>query len=192
MSINEGLAAAEYLRCMWLSITRPDFLLPSPYLLNDPLPLGSNGQQGRFRSLDPSDQWPSQDRHCAVDVAVVRSSLRTKATGLRWVDGAKQQITDALKKKNGNADLLRAVLARGEFTILEASLALQFEKQERERRKARARIQPPPGLPPPVEAMLGCKAARDYDTGASQHEDDWEHVEPEHMRKLRECKQEGG
>jgi hypothetical protein len=45
------------------------------------------------------------------------------------VNGAEQQITDALTKKNGNADFLRAVLTRGEFTSVEASLALQLKKQ---------------------------------------------------------------
>ena len=81
-----------------------------------------------------------------MDVAVVRSSLRIPATKLRWVDGARQQLTDALTKKNGNGELLRAVLHESRFVIVEAEEALRMKKESRDRRKERAHVRPPPGL----------------------------------------------
>eukprot|EP00975_Prorocentrum_lima_P002071 449164-Prorocentrum_lima.AAC.1 len=71
--------------------------------------------KGGFDHLVNPTSGPSQDKRCAIDVAIVRSALRLPSTVMKWVDGAKQQITDALTKSHGNADLLRAVLRQGRF-----------------------------------------------------------------------------
>ena len=47
------------------------------------------------------------------------------------------QITDALTKRNGCADLLRGILQKGEFVVVEENRALQLREQERATRATR-------------------------------------------------------
>ena len=118
MAISEGLAAGEYMRCLWLAATRPDYDVARPYHLCDACPqLSVTDSKSGFDHLTHPTSGPSQDRRCAVDVSMVRAALRLPSTFLRWVDGARQQLTDAITKKAGNADLLRAVLQAGRFQI---------------------------------------------------------------------------
>ena len=147
LGISEGLAAAEFMRCLWLSATDADFNIASPYEHAERcLLVAVTDSKGGFDHLNNPTAGPSRDRRCAVDVAVVRSALRVKNTKLRWVDGARQQLTDSLTKKNGNSDLLRGVLSAGQFAIMEAEEALKMKKEAREERKERSHVHPPRGV----------------------------------------------
>ena len=50
------------------------------------------------------------------------------------MDGKRHQVADPLTKKNGNADLLRAILKKEQFVIVEEAEALKIKEEERERR----------------------------------------------------------
>ena len=80
---------------------------------------------------------PSKDRRTALDIAILRESMQDSQAFIRWVDGKRHQITDALTKRNGCADLLRGILQKGEFVVVEESRALQLREQERATRVTR-------------------------------------------------------
>ena len=69
---------------------------------------------------------------------MVRTSLTISRTVLRWVDGAKQELTDALTMLKGNADLLRAAVMEGRFAIVEEKRVFQLKEEQRVLRKERA------------------------------------------------------
>ena len=186
LGIPEGLAIGEYLRCVWLAATQSDFVASQPYTPNAhcqcPL-LGVTDSKGGFDHLTLPTSGPRQDLRCAVDVAVVRESLRLPATSLRWVDGAKQQITDALTKRLGNADLLRAILRTGVFAIVDHQAALDLKKEERDRRKLRAHVQPPHGLAASLETPASVPFV---DPDSSSTSQELLNLESEYRRDLRE------
>ena len=53
------------------------------------------------------------------------------------MDGKRHQITDPLTKKAGDADLLRAIMQKGEYVIVEEEKALRLREDERASRVAR-------------------------------------------------------
>ena len=169
---------------MWLAATQSGFVVSQPYTLNSLCPLlGVTDRKGRFDHLTLPTSGPTQDLRCVVDVAVVRESLRLPSTGLRWVDGAKQQITDALTKRLGNADLLCAILRMGVFAIVDHQAALDLKKEERNRRKQRAHVQPPPGLSVSLESTQSVPFVDPDSCDTSQELLD---LESEHRRDLSE------
>jgi hypothetical protein len=182
LAISEGLAAAEYFRCMLLEACHADFAISSPYKLSARCPvLGVTDSKGGFDHLSNPTSGPSKDRRCAVDVAVVRSALKVPGTGLRWVDGAKQQITDVLTKKNGNADLLRAVLKQSEFVITKQDVALAMKQQSKQDRVDRKALRAPKEAPTLIaHSSVTFSDVCVYDIG----EDDWLSIEPVYRTKL--------
>ena len=69
-----------------------------------------------------------------MDIAIIREAMQNHLLEIRWVDGKRQQITDPLTKRAGNADLLRGVLARGEYVLVQEFRALDIKEQERKAR----------------------------------------------------------
>lgn len=105
---------------------------------------------------------------------------------MRWVDGARQQITDCLTKKNGNADLLRAVLDLGQFAVVEAAEALELKKQARELRKQRSGTRARNGAA--VDPVLVAQSAVvEYSLDSENNPDveDLLDLEPEYATRLR-------
>jgi hypothetical protein len=145
--ISEGMAASEYLRLMWQESCVVVFSLGQPYRAeNMILGVSVADCKSGFDPLNNPTAGPSSDRRCAVDVAVVRTSLTISRTVLHWVDGAKQQLTDALTKLKGNADLFPGSRDGGTVRDVEEKKALQMKEEQRALRKERAAGQALPCL----------------------------------------------
>ena len=67
----------------------------------------------------------------------------------RWVDGKRQRSPTPITKRTGNTDLLRGVMMRGEYVLIEESRALYIKDQER---KARHLLR---GMSEPIARILG-------------------------------------
>ena len=78
----------------------------------------------------------AQRASTALDIAILRESMKESLANIRWVDGKRHQITDPLTKRNGCADLLRGILQKGEFVIVEEDRALKLREGERDARVA--------------------------------------------------------
>ena len=87
-----------------------------------------------FDHLDNISGGVTKDRRTAIDMAILKEELDESKAMVRWIDGKRHQVTDPLTKKNGNADLLRAILSRGEFVLTEESEVLKIKERERESR----------------------------------------------------------
>ena len=104
---------------------------------------------GTTRALNNTTAGPSRNKRTALDIAIIREAMQANLLDIRWVDGKRQQITDPLTKRAGNADLLRGVLMRGEYVLTEESRALDIKDQER---KARHLLR---GMSEPMARILG-------------------------------------
>ena len=183
--ISEGMAAAEYLRVMWQECTVPGFDIRFPYKAETAvLAINVTDSKGGFDHLNNPTGGPSSDRRCAVDVAIARTAMSLPLTVLRWVDGARQQLTDALTKSKGNADLLRGVLACGNFAIVEEKQALVIKEEERVRRKARSGIKAQSALLTAKSQTTATPPADDVDDI-----DDWQNLEADGTVKLKEAQE---
>ena len=87
-----------------------------------------------FDHLANTTAGPSKDKRTALDIAIIREAMHGQLLKIRWVDGKRQQITDPLTKRAGNADLLCGVLARGKYVLVEETQALDLKEQERKAR----------------------------------------------------------
>lgn len=67
------------------------------------------------------------DRRTALDVQVLREELQELAGKIRWIEHVKMPA-DALTKRHGKMDALRALLRDGVFAITEEAIALSDRK----------------------------------------------------------------
>jgi len=138
MGIDEGIMNASYLRCMFAQTTRQG--LPArevqQFSLKFPLIVVTDCKCA-YDHLHNLSGGPSKDRRTALDVAIIREELQRNQATIRWIDGKKLQITDSLTKKNGNADLLRSIIKRGQYVITDEDLALKLKENERNERNRR-------------------------------------------------------
>ncbi len=78
-----------------------------------------------------------EDKRCAIDVVVIRDSLRRCRGRIRWVP-TDRQLADSLTKDKGEcADLLRACMRACMYQLSDEQRILQLKAQERENRKQR-------------------------------------------------------
>ena len=117
MGIDEGLANASYLRTMFSQTTKTGLTARTApaYSLNFPLTIVTDCKCA-FDHLHNISAGPSKDRRTALDIAIIREAMSSDRATIRWIDGKKLQITDPLTKRLGNADLLRQIIKRGEFS----------------------------------------------------------------------------
>ena len=87
-----------------------------------------------YDHLSNTTAGPSKDKRTALDIAIIREAMQSHMLEIRWIDGKCQQITDPLTKRTGNADLLRGVMMRGEYVLIEEKRALDIKDQERQAR----------------------------------------------------------
>ena len=78
--------------------------------------IGVTDPKGGYDHITAPVPGCSQDLRSAIDVAIVRSSMKRPQTSLRWVEGT-QQLTDPLTKKAREGDLLRAALRFGDMRL---------------------------------------------------------------------------
>ena len=75
------------------------------------------------------------DRRTAIDIVILRDSIRRMQATLRWIP-TNRMLADALTKESPEAfDLLRACLRSARYQISPEELVLQRRAQERDRRK---------------------------------------------------------
>ncbi len=77
------------------------------------------------------------DKRCAIDVVVIRDSVRRCGGQIRWCP-TNRQLADALTKDKGEpADLLRACMRANIYQFADEERILELKSQEREHRRTR-------------------------------------------------------
>ena len=98
--------------------------------------------KGAYDHLSNNSAGPSKDKRTALDIATIRETMINNEMEIRWIDGKRQQITDPLTKKNGSADLLRGILEKGQYVLVEEQRALDIKEEERRARHVLRGLKP--------------------------------------------------
>ena len=121
MGIDEGIANGIYHRAVWthmcdssLNAREARDLAPKKFKLTV-----VTDCKCAYDHLANTTAGPLKNKRTAMGIVIIRESMKTGLLEIRWVDGKRQQITDPLTKRAGNADLLRGVLMRGEYVLTE-------------------------------------------------------------------------
>ena len=136
MGIDEGIANGIYHRAVWTqmldsSLDARQACEKAPHQFK--LTVVTDCKCA-YDHLSNTTVGPSKDKRTALDIAIIREAMQSHMLEIRWIDGKRQQITDPLTKRAGNADLLRGVMMRGEYVLIEEKRALDIKDQERQAR----------------------------------------------------------
>ena len=136
MGIDEGIANGLFHRAVWTQLR--DNSLDSRGardVAKQRFPLVVvTDCKGAYDHLSNNSAGPSKDKRTALDIAIIRETMINNEMEIRWIDGKRQQVTDPLTKRNGNADLLRGILERGRYVLVEEQRALDIKEEERRAR----------------------------------------------------------
>ena len=130
-----GYEHAEFLRAVLCEVRDPSFVMRRwfDHICQCPILLILDAKVA-YDCLT-SEELP-QDRRTALDIRALRESLADPSTAsfCRWIPG-QQQASDSLTKFKGN-NVLLAILASGQWTIVEDESWQQVRAQQRVNQKA--------------------------------------------------------
>jgi|OM-RGC.v1.028824204 hypothetical protein len=85
--------------------------------------------------ISPASTGTLLDKFVAIDVAIVKDTMRTYGIRGRWAPSA-LQLGDGLTKMNAEScDTLRGVINLGKYQLKSETEALRLRAEERERRR---------------------------------------------------------
>ena len=128
--------------CEWISLMLSE-CLDGPFLLEDAesvllkrKPIGMTDCRSLFDHLNSlSSGGVLDDRRTAIDIAIIRQSIRRTGLEARWVPTG-HMLADGLTKDRAEPmDLLRSVLRAARYQLADEQLVLDRKREERERRK---------------------------------------------------------
>ena len=128
--------------CEWISLMLAE-CLDGPFLLEDAetvllrrKPIGMTDCRSLFDHLNSlGSGGVLDDRRTAIDIAIIRQSIRRTGLEARWVPTG-HMIADGLTKDRAEPmDLLRSVIRAAKYQLADEQLVLDRKKEERERRK---------------------------------------------------------
>ena len=130
--------------CEWISLMLAE-CLDGSFLLEDAesvllrrKPIGMTDCRSLYDHLNPlGSGGVLDDRRTAIDIAIIRQSIRRTGLEARWVPtGHNHMIADGLTKDRAEPmDLLRSVIRTAKYQLADEQLVLDRKREERERRK---------------------------------------------------------
>ena len=115
MGLCEAITQGDWVRALWSEVVLGLSLREWREQEHVPPLISVTDSKGNDDDLHNETIGASEDRRCAIDLAIIREDLRRPQMFLRWVDG-KAQVADALTKIHGDGDRLRTV-CRQAFTV---------------------------------------------------------------------------
>ena len=97
MGLSEAIAQGDWVRALWSEVVLGLKLREWREQENVPHLISVTDSMGNYDHLQNETVGPSEDRRCAVDLAIIREDLSRPQMFLRWVHG-KAQVADALTK----------------------------------------------------------------------------------------------
>ena len=128
--------------CEWIALMTAE-CLDGPFLLEDAEevllrrnPIGMTDCRSLFDHLHSLGSGGTlDDRRTAIDVAIIRQSIRRTGLEARWVPTGHMLADGLTKDKAEPMDLLRSVLRSARYQLADEQTVLDRKREERERRR---------------------------------------------------------